>query len=143
MTPTSSSERVYELIVEGSPPVKQPPADAAERMRQKVPNDLMAAAHADRYGDRWQMWLYQVDLRLEIRYERGSARSDSANIIGGIADALEKLNVYWSDAQLRTIDYAETRAHGGRDRYVVRVRSSRSIADKPAATTSGSHTGAA
>lgn len=63
-----------------------------------------------------------VDLELFVRYERGRRTPDSANIIGGIADQLERLNVYHSDAQLRRIDYEERRSSDGVDRYTVRVR---------------------
>ena len=42
-------------------------------------------------------------------------------IIGGIADQLQRCNVYWDDAQLRRIEYAEVPSSDGGDRYSVRL----------------------
>ncbi len=59
-------------------------------------------------------------LKIEIRYQRARGRMDSANIIGGIADALEKL-VYKNDKQLKEIHYYEQT--GSEDGYSVRISS--------------------
>jgi len=119
------SERVmpdFELTVPFAPPVKQLPADAAERASQKALKAAIQAEFDKRYPNGWPMFMLGVDLELVVRYERGRRRSDSANIIGGIADQLERLNVYHSDVQLRRIDYDERRSSDGVDRYTVRVR---------------------
>ena len=68
------------------------------------------------------MYMLHVDLELIVRYERGTRRSDSANIIGGIADQLERLRLYHSDSQIRRVDYDEQRSSDGVDRYTVVVR---------------------
>ena len=108
------------LQVEGIPPVKQTPADGIERARQAAANEALAEAVRTQLPEN-RMILRTVDLALSVRYERGRGRSDSANIIGGIADQLQRCNIYWDDAQLRRIEYAEVPSSDGGDRYSVRL----------------------
>ena len=112
----------FELTVLFAPPVKQVPADAAERASQQALAAALKAEFDKTYPSGWPMFMLGVDLELVVRYERGHRQSDSANIIGGIADQLERLNVYHSDKQLRRIDYDERRSADGVDRFTVRVR---------------------
>lgn len=112
----------FELQVDFPPPVKQAPADARERASQLQLAAAIRSAFASQHPAGWRMHMLAVDLELVIRYERGQRRSDSANIIGGIADQLQRLNVYHSDRQLRRIDYEERPSADDKDRYSVMVR---------------------
>lgn len=112
----------FELTVQTAPPVKQTPGSAAERASQASLVDAITRAFRAEYPDGWPTYAPRTDLELVIRYERGVRRSDSANIIGGIADALERLKVYSSDSQLRQIAYAESPSHDSIDRYTIAVR---------------------
>ena len=112
----------FDLRVPAAPPVKQTSADAAERASQAALNAAIEAAFRETHPNGWPIFMIHVDLEMTVRYERGRRRSDGANIIGGIADQLERLNVYHSDRQLRRIDYEEKRSPDGDDRYTVRVR---------------------
>jgi hypothetical protein len=112
----------FSLTVEFAPPVKQTPADAAERVGQAALSEAIALAFAEQHPSGWAIHPVGVDLELTIRYQRAIRRSDAANIIGGIADQLERLGVYRSDSQLRRIDYQERRSADSVDRYSVIVR---------------------
>jgi hypothetical protein len=112
----------FELRVDFAPPVKQTAANAAERASQAALVQATREAFFAKHPDGWPMYPSHVDLQLVVRYERGRRRSDGANVIGGIADQLERLGVYHSDLQLRRIDYEEHPSADGRDRYTASVR---------------------
>ena len=112
--------RTIDLEITARPPVKQMPADAAERARQPQANMAFREAFVAAYPS-WWMFTLAVDLDLSIDYERGAGRSDSANIIGGIADQLESCNAYHNDRQLRRVTYAERPSADGLDRFRVHV----------------------
>ena len=47
-------------------------------------------------------------VKIEITYHRGKGRADSTNIIGGIADALNKI-AYNDDRQIKEVHYSENK----------------------------------
>jgi Holliday junction resolvase RusA-like endonuclease len=117
---SSGDDRSIELEILAAPPVKQTPADAAERARQQRANEVIATAFGGKYPA-WRMYQLPVALELSIEYDRHTSRSDSANIIGGIADQLERCNTYKNDRQLRRIHYVESPSPDGADRYRLRI----------------------
>lgn len=104
-----------QFSVKSKPPYKQ--AHANEKERKDKERYKQACTNAAR---RCFLTPAAGDLKLEVRYQRFRGRMDSANIIGGIADALNKI-AYRDDIQLREIQYAEV--PGTEDTYSVRVLS--------------------
>ena len=101
------------LQVKEIPPYKQTPADRHERQSQeKRANALMVEANSQ-FGS-----LLRGNVRLTIEYHRYRGRSDAANIIGGIADALNRI-AYDDDRQIVEIHYRE--AKGDVDWYQVAI----------------------
>lgn len=99
------------LQVREIPPYKQTPADRRERQNQEMRADALKVEANRQFGS-----LLRGNLRLTIEYHRHRGRSDAANIIGGIADALNKI-AYDDDRQIVEIHYRE--AKGDVDWYQV------------------------
>ncbi len=109
-----------EISLLGIPSVKQPgPNEGAKnkqrkiRLRQEV---LIKVREID-----WPIDLYDKEMKLTVIYNRGRAKVDSANIIGGIADALQG-PCYHNDYQLKEVHYSEQKKSGKkykRDKYQV------------------------
>jgi len=95
------------------PPYKQAPADTNERRNQmKRTEALKSAAVNEKTAP------IKGKVSLTITYSRKSGRSDAANIIGGIADALNGI-AYDDDKQIVEIHYSET--VGSSDKYQVSI----------------------
>ena len=95
------------------PPYKQTPANKNERILQKARREaLRTKAREICKSPRNDC------VSLDIVYWRDKGRADPANIIGGIADALQGI-VYDNDNQIKTIHYSEI--EGSKDLYTVSV----------------------
>ena len=104
-----------QFSVKSKPPYNHDPADAEEKENQvKYKQACMTEAM------KHFVMPVKEDLKMEVIYQRFRGRMDSANIIGGIADALNKI-AYKDDIQLREIQYSELR--GNEDGYSVRISS--------------------
>jgi Holliday junction resolvase RusA-like endonuclease len=90
------------LHVMGIPPYKQAPADARERENQKIRTDTLKREAKNHF----RTPVSRGKVRLTIEYSRGKGKSDAANIIGGIADALNGIT-YRDDGQISEIHYRE------------------------------------
>jgi len=106
------------ILVRFAPPWKQAPANGQERERQDVRRqELVEAANRTIQSHIGFPWTASV--RIEIRYTRhGRSGPDPANIIGGIADALQGI-AYQNDRQLTQIRYDES--GGSFDEYEVQL----------------------
>jgi len=110
------------IVIEqsGIPPVKQPgPKEGKKNRNRKV--RLQQNALNKTREVQWPVEFFDKNIRMTIIYHRGKARQDSANIIGGIADALQG-SCYHNDKQLVEIHYSEqkkSRKKYKRDRYEV------------------------
>jgi len=104
-----------EFLVRGIPPYKSTPADSLESERQRSYRESLRS-EAQRYFEEPIIG----DVRMEIYYTRAKGRADPANIIGGVADALEGI-AYINDRQLVEIHYREEK--GRIDEYLVRISS--------------------
>lgn len=103
-----------ELSVEFKPPYKQSPADQNEKNNQVERTEKLQNAAREK----WTSPPGSGDVSLSIVYYRNNKGADSANIIGGIADALENI-VYKNDNQVKSIQYKETKAD--KDHYTVSI----------------------
>jgi len=110
-----------ELNVLGVPPVKHPASNQKERNKRRQVKLRQEALNETRRID-WPVNLYEKRMKLTIFYNRRQANIDSANIIEGIADALEG-PCYHNDDQLVEIHYSEQvksrKKKYKRDRYQV------------------------
>jgi len=106
--------KTKKLHVEEIPPYKQTPADRRERENQKIRTDALRREAESQF----KTPISERNVRLTIKYCRCKGRSDAANIIGGIADALNEI-AYDDDRQITEIYYQETR--GNVDEYQVIV----------------------
>ena len=106
-----------ECHIKGIPPAKQTSADEAEKLRQEERATALRKAPYGGYTDQEHPPL-DGNVALSITYKRGWGKSDAANIIGGIADALQRV-FYLDDAQLVEINYKEER--GEEDEYWIKV----------------------
>ena len=101
------------IQVDDKPPYKQSPASEAERASQEKRRRSLK----EKARETFDLPLPLIsNCSFSIRYSRKNGRSDSANIIGGIADALQGV-VIKNDRQITEINYAEWR--GDRDWYEV------------------------
>lgn len=109
------------LDVNGVPPVKQAPfgQNAENRKRRKRLKDEAAMVAKD--TNRAYEFYGETPVRIAIRYSRARGKSDAANIVGGIADALEGV-FYEDDRQLTCIAYTEEMGKK-RDSYTVSLES--------------------
>jgi len=89
------------IYVKEIPPYKQTPADLRERHLQTLRTKTLQ-----------EVAIREIEtplngpVKLEITYHRGKGRSDSSNIIGGIADALNTI-AYEDDRQIKILNYTE------------------------------------
>ncbi|GAI53042.1 unnamed protein product [marine sediment metagenome] len=105
MKPSQNPLTPISFVVNEKPPYKQAPADAAERKSQAQRKEVcQQEARKAFVGHN----LLTAPCAVSIRYWRGQGRADSANIIGGILDALESI-VYQDDNQVVEISYIEHR----------------------------------
>lgn len=102
------------VAVDGAPPWKQIPADEAERLRITSRRALLQERARATYAGT----LLEGPLSLTVRYTRNGGGADSANIVGGVADALQGI-LYANDKQLWEVEYAEH--PGDSERYEVAV----------------------
>ena len=105
---------VIEFSVSGMPPYKQTPANNDEREHQHERRELLKAE-----ARKICKSLTINEVRLDIIYSRHSGKADPANIIGGIADALQGI-VYVNDRQIKTIHYIEK--EGDKDQYTISIK---------------------
>jgi len=109
-----------EIDLLGIPPVKQPGPNEKEKNKQRQVRLRQEALNIARESD-WPVHLYDKKMKLTIYFNRGQAKTDSANIIGGIADALQG-PCYHNDNQLNEVHYSEqvkSKKKYKRDRYQV------------------------
>jgi len=104
-----------EIPVRGIPPYKSIPADSSERKKQRSYRERLRSEAQKHFKEP-----IMGDIRMEIYYTRAKGRADPANIIGGVADALEGI-AYINDRQLVEIHYREEK--GRIDKYLVRISS--------------------
>ena len=102
------------LHVKEIPPYKQTPADEREKENQKMRTDVLKREARDYF----RIPISRRKVRLTIEYHRGKGRSDAANVIGGVADALNGI-AYDDDNQIAEIHYRER--NGNIDEYWVTV----------------------
>lgn len=106
---------IFHVVVEGKPPVKQTPANKREKLDQQARTKLLR----DEAGKEWNgQRLIGDPCWMRVEYRRSKGASDSANIIGGIADSLQKI-VISDDRQLVEIHYTEKK--GSSDMYDITV----------------------
>ena len=116
---TKNIKRI-EIELLGTPPVKQPGPNESDKNRQRRVKLRQAALNIARGSD-WPVELYDKKLKLTIYFNRATSKMDSANIIGGIADALQG-PCYHNDFQLNEVHYSEhfkSRKKFKRDKYQV------------------------
>jgi hypothetical protein len=116
---TKNIKRI-EIELLGTPPVKQPGPNESDKNRQRRVKLRQAALNIARESD-WPVELYDKRLKLTIYFNRATSKMDSANIIGGIADALQG-PCYHNDFQLNEVHYSEhfrSRKKFKRDKYQV------------------------
>ena len=109
-----SKRKALKIHVEGCPPWKQTPANGDEKTRQKERRALLEEKAREIFG---RAPCLVTEIKLSIRYRRNKGRADAANIIGGVADALEVL--YFSDREIKEVHYIEEQ--GDTDEYWVTV----------------------
>ena len=80
--------RVTEL-----PPYKQAPANGSERDNQRLRSEALRKEARKAF----LALITQQNVRLTIRYFRKKGRSDAANIVGGVADALMESHTMMTD----------------------------------------------
>ena len=114
--------RRIEISLLGQPPVKQPgPYEKEKNKKRRVRLQQQALIVTRETG--WPVDLFDKNMRLTIWYNRCKGGSDSANIIGGIADALQG-SCYHNDSQLVEVHYSQegkSRKKYKSDRYAVIV----------------------
>jgi Holliday junction resolvase RusA-like endonuclease len=101
------------------PPVKQASIgnhrDNAKR-RKRLRDEALRVAKGKPYA-----FYGETKVRLTILYLRSNGKLDAANIIGGIADALQGF-FYENDRQLVEIDYKEEQKKKGKDSYDITLK---------------------
>lgn len=102
------------LYVKENPPYKQTPADSSERKNQKIRTNALRREAEKQF----KTPITRKNIRLIIRYCRCKGKPDAVNVIGGIADALNRI-AYEDDRQITEIHYMEIR--GDIDEYHVSV----------------------
>ncbi len=105
---------VIEISVQFIPPYKQSRASKEEGNHQSERTEKLQNAAREKYTSPPT----SGGVNLSIIYYRHKGRADSANIIGGIADALQNI-VYENDRQLKSIQYKETKAD--EDLYTISI----------------------
>jgi Holliday junction resolvase RusA-like endonuclease len=104
------------FVVNEKPPYKQAPADVVEGRNQAQRKETCQQEARKVFAGHNVL---TNPCTVSIRYWRGQGRADSANIIGGILDALENI-VYQDDNQVVEISYIEHRAMHS-DRYQITI----------------------
>jgi Holliday junction resolvase RusA-like endonuclease len=119
-----------EFTVTGTPPVKYMMGPQRKKLAPKVKEakqKLAETAHAalDKYrknlgqvGEAFPWNPMNSQLSLHIAFRRAKSELDSANIVGGVADALQNV-LYADDKQITRIVYSEEK--GEQDEYTVKV----------------------
>ncbi len=101
------------IEINGIPPYKQTPADLKERESQ-----IMRRGKLRQEAEKLNFQLTSKNLKIKIIYFRSKGKADAANIIGGIADALQKI-IYNDDNQIKKIIYEEEKS--SLDKYIVEI----------------------
>ncbi len=110
--------RLFSFKVQGTPPYKQIAADAREKANQRERVDgLQEVARLASEGALIDIPTNQGGICLSITYRRSTGRCDAANVIGGIADALQGI-AYVNDSQIAEVHYIE---EGSDESYEVMV----------------------
>lgn len=107
------------IEVKCKPPYKQSWASSSERGNQKSRKEKLQEEAKKKVSDLHGS-LMSGDLTMKVVYTRSKGRADAANILGGIADSLQKI-VYENDRCLTKIDYSEKK--GNEEEYVVEISS--------------------
>ena len=94
---------MMKLHVKEVPPYKQAPADQREKQLQTIRTNALREVATKEILNR-----LTGPVKIDIIYHRGKGRADSTNIIGGIADALNKI-AYNDDRQIKEVHYSENK----------------------------------
>lgn len=101
-----------EISISGIPPYKQIPAKNERKAQNERREALRKIARE----------IFDLpssnNVSLNIFYSRHKGRADPANIIGGIADALQGI-AYKNDRQIKAINYSEKEGEG--DLYTISI----------------------
>ncbi len=97
--------RHIEISLRGQPPVKQPGPYEKEKNKKRRVRLRQQALIVTRETN-WPVDLFDKNMKITIWYNRYKGGSDSANIIGGIADALQG-SCYHNDSQLVEVHYSQ------------------------------------
>ena len=101
-----------EISILGIPPYKQIPAKNERKAQNERREALRKKARE----------IFDLpnsnNVSLNIIYSRHKGKADTANIIGGIADALQGV-AYKNDRQIKTIHYCEKEGKG--DQYTISI----------------------
>jgi len=88
---------MIKIRVLDKPPYKQSPASKKEGKTQRIRKEILREKVKERMINKK---ILKGNVKLIIRYKRHNCKSDSANIIGGICDSLNKI-VYEDDFQVK------------------------------------------
>jgi len=102
-----------EFSIRSKPPYKQAPANSSEKENQKLYRQNLEIEARNHFSKP-----IKGNIRIEITHTRAKGRSDAANIVGGIADALQGIG-FEDDRQIVEIHYREEK--GNMDSYLVRI----------------------
>ena len=113
------SEHKYcvSLHIEAPPPWKPNPGPQRKKY-EPVRKELVEKLQREAYRVKAEEIFFSDRVALAIKYMRQERARDAANIIGGIADALQKI-LYKNDSALVEIHYVEET--GVKDEYWVEV----------------------
>ncbi len=122
MTDLNESDSAVRIEVVGGPPIYDPAFSISNPKHPRHGSYVRLKVAAKKTLGAKP--LLQGDLTIKIVYHAQvkGLKGDSANIIGGIANALESI-IYPNDKQLREIHYLEMEA--SEERYSVMVRAKR------------------
>ena len=106
--------------VDGSPPWKPNPGPSRKKY-EPTRKERVDKLQREAYRVKEEEIFFAEKVALAIRCCRVESARDAANIVGGIADALQKI-LYKNDSALVEIHYLEQRgAEGAKDEYWVEV----------------------
>ncbi|MBK9050907.1 MAG: RusA family crossover junction endodeoxyribonuclease [Chloroflexi bacterium] len=103
------------FVVDFAPPWKQTPSDLAEKTRQKDRKEFLQMKAKEAFTTSVPLI---TKCAVSIRYARSRGRADSANIIGGVLNSLQRI-IFKDDNQVIEINY--TQWVGSGDWYQITV----------------------
>ncbi len=109
--------------VAGSPPWKPSPGPTRQKYepaRKELVEKLQREAYRAARTVLGEEIFFSERVALGIKYHRAKGRRDGANIIGGVADALQKI-LYKDDSALVEIHYVEETSEDAEDDYWIEV----------------------